>query len=305
MTKLSDNANALTPASITDHITRFYKTNYEALYNYVIGHASEHITGGEQAIPVATTAATGLCPVLDNDADHYLNGDGGWTTPTYTAGAHGTEHITGGSDIIPVATPTAIGLCPVLPNDADYYLDGSGAFSIPPGSGGMGVSTRTLVLSAESAIQPDTNSASLIQTELGTNAFPLPRGVFTYAGKNTEHLYWKSHMPDNWDENLIYAQVEFTTTASSSATSCWLLKAFRVNSGESYTTNTSSVLSWDTALGSQAAYTKHLTTIGSFQVPGNVGSDTILWELLRSTSDTFSAGDLHFIAVRLTYSTVG
>lgn len=45
-------------------------------------HASTHITGGSDIIPVATASATGLTPVLSGNAGTYLNGSGAWTSPS-------------------------------------------------------------------------------------------------------------------------------------------------------------------------------------------------------------------------------
>src|SRR5690349_18542206 len=57
-------------------------------------HASSHQTGGTDAIKIddlaagddntdlnTSTSKHGLTPKLDNNAAHFLNGQGGWTTP--------------------------------------------------------------------------------------------------------------------------------------------------------------------------------------------------------------------------------
>jgi len=281
---------------VTAHVTKYLALNYNAMRDYIISHASTHISTGEQAIPVATTTTTGLCPVLDDDAAHFLNGDGGWTTPSYIAAAHATEHITGGTDIIPVATTSTTGLSPVLPNDATLFLDGTGIFSTPdPGSASR---IKDFNLTAYNALLAVTAPA-LDQTEL-SNGFPLPKAIFTVAGKGVDELYWISFMRSDWDEGIVSAYIEFTTPTSSNLMVQWVLSAIRLKPGESYTSAPQVVVYSDATLSSYAANVKNTGAVHDFTIPGNVGATTILWRLRRG-DDTYT-GNAHFVAIRGTYT---
>ena len=76
-------------------------------------HASTHASGGSDAVKLddlaapddndhlnATTSAHGLLKKLDNDATHYIDGEGNWTVPSSATATHATTHITGASDEI-------------------------------------------------------------------------------------------------------------------------------------------------------------------------------------------------------------
>lgn len=75
---------------------------YNAMTTYIRNHKAEHITGGNDIIPVATAAKTGLCPVLSDNSGNFLSGKGTWLTP----GSTGTvTEVTGTAPIV-VATGT-------------------------------------------------------------------------------------------------------------------------------------------------------------------------------------------------------
>lgn len=61
--------------------------DHNDMVSFIKDHSAEHITAGDDAIPVATAAATGLCPILSDSATEYLNGKGLWTTPAGGGGA--------------------------------------------------------------------------------------------------------------------------------------------------------------------------------------------------------------------------
>lgn len=67
--------------AVVDHITHYFSTDHMSLVAYIIQHANQHITGGEQEIPVATTTATGLSPILPDDDSLFLNGKGAYSAP--------------------------------------------------------------------------------------------------------------------------------------------------------------------------------------------------------------------------------
>ena len=104
-------------------------------------HETTHLDNGLDAIPLATTARTGLAPQIPstNPTKQFHRGDNTYAQANYpdltnlpasfAPSAHASTHITGGSDIIPVATSSAVGLVPVLPADTTKYLRGDGTFA--------------------------------------------------------------------------------------------------------------------------------------------------------------------------------
>lgn len=73
-------------------------------------HASAHITGGSDLIPVFTSSESGVVPPAGAAAaDARLRADGSWSTALQT---HATAHVTGGADAIPAFTDSASGLVP-------------------------------------------------------------------------------------------------------------------------------------------------------------------------------------------------
>lgn len=91
-------------------------------------HASTHITGGSDLIPVYTETSTGIVPLSLGSTGQFLRGDGLWSTPTGggSASTHASTHITGGSDIIPVYTETSTGLAPLSLGSTGRFLRGDG-----------------------------------------------------------------------------------------------------------------------------------------------------------------------------------
>jgi PKD repeat protein len=70
--------------SPTDYVTKYFSEDYIALVAYTTGHANEHIQGGEQAIPDATTSSNGLMSVVDKTALDALVATGVVSTSTGT-----------------------------------------------------------------------------------------------------------------------------------------------------------------------------------------------------------------------------
>jgi len=83
---------------------------------YPVNHAADHQAAGSDAIKLddlrtpddntdldSTTSRHGLLKKLDNDATHYLDGQGGWTVPSGAPIAHASSHENGGGDEISVA----------------------------------------------------------------------------------------------------------------------------------------------------------------------------------------------------------
>ena len=62
-------------------------------------HASSHITGGSDIIPIFTDSATGLVPVSDADTTHFLRADGTWAKPADTTYSF-TNGITESSQVV-------------------------------------------------------------------------------------------------------------------------------------------------------------------------------------------------------------
>lgn len=89
--------------------TTLFASMYNGFKNAFLNHKARHITGGEDIIPVATTAATGLCPVLDGFSGHYLSGTGVFSTPSGSGGGGGTGtiYLYPLSAMIPLSSPDA------------------------------------------------------------------------------------------------------------------------------------------------------------------------------------------------------
>jgi hypothetical protein len=66
------------------------------------------------------------------------------------------------------------------------------------------ITSRPISLTVDKAIQPDTNGAVVAQTEMAGSAFPIPYGIFTVAGRETERLCWITYMEPNWDGSNQY-----------------------------------------------------------------------------------------------------
>ena len=161
------------------------------------------------------------------------------------------------------------------------------------------LTSRSLTLSAYSAIQPDTNPAVLAQTEMGTNVFPLAHGIFQKgASRLVERLCWITPIESNWNSSNVTAQIEWTTVNNVVTVCAWSLRAVRIPDNAAYTTAIPEVLAiTDTAGG---AYYKRLSAVSApFAITGT--GNTILWELRRGTaSDTLDESAL-FIAVKILY----
>jgi Phage Tail Collar Domain len=149
-------------------------------------HALSHRAGSGDALAIdvlaapsdnlnlnATITAHGLLRKLNNNASTWLDGTGGWSTPSgggdmaksvydtnndlivdhahladnvplsgitgatsgFTPAAHAATHLSGGSDPVAAATATAAGLVPTPPNDGSKHLSGLATFTqvIPSG----------------------------------------------------------------------------------------------------------------------------------------------------------------------------
>jgi hypothetical protein len=104
-------------------------------------HETTHLDNGSDAIPLATTARTGLSPQIPsaNPTKQFHRGDNTYAQANYpdltnipvsfAPSAHAPSHITGGVDIIPVVTSSATGLVPTLPADTTKFLRGDGTFA--------------------------------------------------------------------------------------------------------------------------------------------------------------------------------
>lgn len=129
-------------------------------------HQATHV-GGSDAIPVATSLITGLCPVLDNativvtatklavgavpnasvtglgnaalltapsaavnaTSGQLVKGDDTRLTDARTPSAHASTHNVGGSDVLAAATATVSGLVPTPPNNTNKWFRGDASFT--------------------------------------------------------------------------------------------------------------------------------------------------------------------------------
>jgi len=75
----------------------------------------------------ASTSAHGLLPKLDDDATHFLNGDGAWAAP-----APKLDDLSAPDDNTDLnASTSAHGLLPKLDDDATHFLNGDGSWADP------------------------------------------------------------------------------------------------------------------------------------------------------------------------------
>jgi len=170
---------------------------------------------------------------------------------------------------------------------------------VPATASSIGSGIRPLTLSAYSAIQSDTNSAELYQTDMGTNVFPLPYGIFQPAAYRTvERLNWITPIEDDWNESSMTAQINATIPTNQSNTSTWLLYAVRVPDGGTLTTAIPLVATLTVTY--VTAYKTYASAVSSqFDITGT--GKTILWELKRGTvGDTLSINAL-FLNCKIVY----
>ena len=118
-------------------------------------HANSHEYAGSDSIPLdtldiptdittlnANTSSHGLMPKLDNNANHFINGQGAFITPPTLP--HASTHQSNGSDAIAIdtlASPTdntnlnvssgAHGLCAKLTMDLTQFFRGDGNWATP------------------------------------------------------------------------------------------------------------------------------------------------------------------------------
>jgi hypothetical protein len=131
-------------------------------------HETTHLDNGSDAIPLATTARTGLSPQVPstNPTKQFHRGDNTYAAANYpdltniptsfAPSAHAPSHVTGGADIIPVVTSSATGLVPTLPADTTKFLRGDGTFArnaVSTNSGNLAtLGSDNLILVPQSSI---------------------------------------------------------------------------------------------------------------------------------------------------------
>jgi hypothetical protein len=252
----------------------------------------------------ATTATVGLYQAGSSTTDEitncYLHVVGGaavgiWNTTASATRSFGNHiHVTG-TTAYSFRADTGATITSVYDDiiaAQGVYTAGTGTVSILP-------ATRAITLSAYSAIQSSTNSAVLGQTDMGTNAFPLPYGIFQAgASRTVERLCWMTPIENNWDGGTVTAQIEWTTETNVTTTCAWSLRAVRIPDNAALTTAIPEVVAiTDAAAG---AYYKRLSAVSAnFAITGT--GNTILWELRRgTTSDTLVESAL-FLALKILY----
>ena len=162
--------------------------------------------------------------------------------------------------------------------------------------------TRSLILNAYNSLSPDTNPASLDQTELPTNAFPMPRGIFTTSGRGTEQLYWITYMDPQWDEGTVIANVEFTIPTYDAAHSViWEIYAVRVPNAGLMTTALPLLSTITVGAASAPDYSRILSAETTPLTISGTGN-TILWKLKRKldAADNY-AFSAWFNAIKVEY----
>jgi hypothetical protein len=159
---------------------------------------------------------------------------------------------------------------------------------------------KTLTLSAYNAILSDTNAAELGQTLYAdfANHNIIPYAKFTYAGRNTERLYWLSYLETGLGAANFVAQVEAFVESNSVDNAVYGLYAIRVPSGGTLDVDPPLVATL-TVTHANAHVKSMSAASASFTITGT--GDTIIWKVKRiTTGDTWS-GTSYFNAVKVTY----
>ncbi len=163
---------------------------------------------------------------------------------------------------------------------------------------------KLLYLNAYGAVIPDTNPVYPDQTEQSGNLFPLPRLIYPHATKGTDHAFWISYMPSNWNGSTVTAQMEFSTSTQTSSNVSFVLSAKKIGSNDSYGTTLATVATITTTCNNSAANTQYLSAVTSpFSITGTTAGRTILWELKRNTggTDTYT-GTVYLNTIKILYT---
>lgn len=160
---------------------------------------------------------------------------------------------------------------------------------------------KQLTLFADTATLSDTNSATLGQTDMATNVYPLSYGIFQAgANRTVERLCWITPMEANWDSGNMTAQVLWSAAADSANAVIWSIRAVRIPDNTTLTTAIPEVCTVTDAAGG-AYYTRESAVSGAFAITGT--GNNILWEVKRSNAagDTLAASAL-LIGIKLVYT---
>jgi hypothetical protein len=182
-------------------------------------HATSHKSGGSDAVKLdelaaptdvttlnASTTAHGLLKKLDNNASHYMDGTGNWSTPTGGSAtqAFGTITVSGQSDVVADAAPDTLTLVgsngvAITTNAATDTVTfapsyGASANTVCQGNDSRLADTRTPVAHAIShksggadAIKLDELAAPTDVTTL--NATTSAHGLMPKGDGNAVHFY--------------------------------------------------------------------------------------------------------------------
>jgi hypothetical protein len=162
--------------------------------------------------------------------------------------------------------------------------------------------TRQVSLTAYNAIVPDTNSATLAQSEMSTNKFPLPYAIYSSVG--TQRLCWITHFEESWNSSNVTATLEATIPSHKDSTSAWVISGKRVTANTQYDVAIPSTGIITVNHGSGAYYRHMGGTEPTMLLTGS--GNTVIWEIKRgiSTDGDDLSTDAHFVSCKILYGVI-
>lgn len=161
-----------------DHVTTITASIWNDMITYIRGHKAEHITGGGDIIPVATTSKTGLCRVLDGDPTHYLDGSGNLTTPAGTV-----TNVTGTAPIVSSGGATlAISISAATPS-LPGSMSASDKTKLDAIEAAADVTDNSNVDTAGAVMETDYNAFTVLAADTDNTPAPLTVGASTIVGR--------------------------------------------------------------------------------------------------------------------------